>query len=1241
MFSLISNKNKNYVLRILIALIALVSILLIKHLMEKKSYQTFLIQDDSHRLQNNLNRKIEHINGYLGSQDFIKNVLNVQKRTSLIQDIDRQGIGMAVFEYGDLTFWSKSPHVPIYALYTQEENENIYTYKGNVYYFKKKKIENSPYTMVGFVELYLTYPVRNKLLENGFNPDFQLGDEYKLMTKDIQDNLETAILTPDQKPLFYITQNTDYTDRSLLNFVLLLFALAALFVLIHYSYLLFQQNGYALFALFFLFVCWIVLFFTANHFKSWFGLSAQPLFSSEIYASSIYLNSLGTLLVVLLFGLYFFHRLYRNIRFLDFCKKNRFTFIFLAISLGLVWTLINYIIRGLVLHSSLSLDFYNQIQISPLILYCIFIIFLVNALHFYFLIFISKLFGRNLLLKEVITLTLISIGTYILMSIYMRFQWFDVLAGSIIAAFLNYFSFIIQRKHLSVYSFNRILVVALFYSVFTNCILLSYNTVNMDNEMLVFGKKQLEDKDVILEYTLNSEISNIAEDNFIKTFFNNPYAISGNIVLDKIQKNYISSYLNPFESNIYLMDASGYALEATHPYDYPVIQAEFEKNNLDINVDGVYTIKENLKGNKYYSVVNFKNENGTLQGRLMIEIQAKSSFSNSVYPELLIQNDNVEDNITNIFNYAIYHHNYLSHLHGEYIYDNYESSLAKDQAIYYDRDDFHHLKYSSENEDIIIVSIKAYTFYRIFSTFVLWFTLFILLIIIFYLLDMTLKSIYNRSSIYQQLLHSFSNKLQVTIVLLIVFAIVLLASFSTRFFIDQNSKKQYAKINEKQNIISKVLQEEFVNEYADSLNNPDFINYKILELQSKIKYLAERNMIDINIYNIYGEYIASSQNDIFTKGVVPPMMQPMAYNQLMYGNKNVYIAHEKIGNLNYISIYKYLTNGLNQPIAILNIPYFDEQKENSQAVSQYLISMLSAYTVILIFAIALSLLLSRQLTVSIRAIGNRLNKIKLQDTNERLQWDGDDEIGELVHEYNRMVEKLEENVKQLADSEREKAWREMAKQVAHEIKNPLTPMKLNLQYLQKAIHEDNANVKELSKRFTANLIEQIDLLTAIATQFSQFAQMPAAHPEKIFLNNLLLSLTELHSKDSQIHCFYNNEVDDNVEVFIDKNYLIRVITNIIKNGTQAIPEERMGVINITLSKNETHAIITIQDNGTGIPEDFQDQVFLPHFSTKSSGMGIGLSMCKNIIENAQGRIYFETEQEIGTKFFIELPLYYN
>lgn len=1238
MLSQVSNRNKKYWIRILLALAALALIMIVKQIMISDSFQNFIVRDDAHRLQNTLDRKIVQIDSYLSDTGFVSNIQETKNRTSLISDMDRKGIGMAVFEYGDLLFWSKSPHAPIYALYTQEENENIYTHRGNVYYYKKKKIENTPYTIVGFVELYLTYPVKNKLLETGFNPDFHIGNEYKLFTKDLLQNLEAAFLSSTDKPLFYISKNTEYTDRSLINFVLLLFTLLALFVIVHYLYLFFQYNGYPLFAIAFLFVCWGGVFFTAHHFKSWFGLNTHTLFSSEIYASSTYLNSLGTVLVVLLFGLYFFHRLYRNIRVLDFCKKHRVTFIFLAISLGLIWTLINYIIRGLVLHSSLSLDFYNQIRISPLILYCIIIIFLVNTLHFYFLIFISKLFGRNLKRSEAILLTLISIGTYVILGCYLGFQALDMIAGILIAGLLNYFSYVIQRKHLSVYSFNRILVVALFYSVFANCILLSYNQVNMDNEMLVFGKKQLEDKDVILEYTLNSEISNIAEDNFIKTFFNNPYSISGNIVLDKIQKNYISSYLNPFESNIYLMDASGYSLEATHPFDFAMIQSEFEKNHLDINTDGVYTIKENLKGNKYYSIVNFRNENKDLQGRLIIEIQAKSSFSNSVYPELLIQNDNVEDNITNIFNYAIYHHNYLSHLHGDYIYDNYERPLAKDQSIYYNRDDFHHMKYSSENTDSIIVSIKAYTVYRIFSTFVLWFTLFVCLIISFYLIDMLLKSIYNKSSIYQQLLHSFSNKLQVTIVLLIVFAIILLASFSTRFFIDQNSKKQYAKINEKQNIISKVLQEEFVNAYADSLNNPDFINYKILELQSKIKYLADRNMIDINIYNIYGEYIASSQNDIFTKGVVPPMIQPMAFNQLLYGNKNIFIAQEKIGNLNYISIYKYLTNELNQPIAILNIPYFDEQKENTQAVSQYLISMLSAYTVILIFAIALSLLLSRQLTVSIRAIGNRLNKIKLQDTNERLHWDGDDEIGELVHEYNRMVEKLEENVKQLADSEREKAWREMAKQVAHEIKNPLTPMKLNLQYLQKAIHEDNANVKELSKRFTANLIEQIDLLTAIATQFSQFAQMPAAHPEKLFLNNLLLSLTELHGKDSQIHCFYNNEVDDNVEVFIDKNYLIRVITNIIKNATQAIPEERMGVINITLRKSTTHAIIAIQDNGTGVPEELQDQIFLPHFSTKSSGMGIGLSMCKNIIENAHGKIYFETTPDIGTTFYIELPL---
>jgi nitrogen fixation/metabolism regulation signal transduction histidine kinase len=236
-----------------------------------------------------------------------------------------------------------------------------------------------------------------------------------------------------------------------------------------------------------------------------------------------------------------------------------------------------------------------------------------------------------------------------------------------------------------------------------------------------------------------------------------------------------------------------------------------------------------------------------------------------------------------------------------------------------------------------------------------------------------------------------------------------------------------------------------------------------------------------------------------------------------------------------------------------------------------------------------------------------------------------------------MVEKLGESATALAKSEREGAWREMARQVAHEIKNPLTPMKLSIQYLQKAINSNQPNVKELSSNVANTLVEQIDHLSKIAADFSQFANIGITHVELFDLHDVIGSLKDLYQPNQQVELIWY-PVLEKVMVNADKTQMNRLFTNLFANAVEACHERSDCKIEVSEIIEGDIIRISIKDNGEGIAPEMQKRIFIPNFTTKSSGTGLGLAMCKGIVEQAKGKIWFETEEGKGTTFFIELNL---
>jgi nitrogen fixation/metabolism regulation signal transduction histidine kinase len=393
---------------------------------------------------------------------------------------------------------------------------------------------------------------------------------------------------------------------------------------------------------------------------------------------------------------------------------------------------------------------------------------------------------------------------------------------------------------------------------------------------------------------------------------------------------------------------------------------------------------------------------------------------------------------------------------------------------------------------------------------------------------------------------------------------------------------------------------------------------------------------DINMYDTEGLLIATSRPEIYEEGLVSRQMNSDVLKNVKQKGKTIILHKEKLGDLEYSSAYMPFRNTRNEVIAYLNLPYFAKQSELENEITDFLATFINLYVILLAIAISLALLLTGYIARPLNLIKEQMRKVKLGASNEKIQWEDKDEIGELISEYNKMIDELERSADLLMRSQRESAWREMAKQVAHEIKNPLTPMKLNIQMLQRSWDADAPDWEQKMKRVTDSLLEQIDNLAAIASEFSDFAKMPVSKPETVNLEEVVNHSNDLYNNYDHVRISFANNAPD-TRVKADYKQMIRVFNNVLDNAVQAIPKEENGMIHVEINQKGDRLLVSIRDNGRGIPVEMQNKIFSPSFTTKSSGMGLGLTMVKSIVHNAGGKIWFESVENEGTTFFVELP----
>ena len=469
-----------------------------------------------------------------------------------------------------------------------------------------------------------------------------------------------------------------------------------------------------------------------------------------------------------------------------------------------------------------------------------------------------------------------------------------------------------------------------------------------------------------------------------------------------------------------------------------------------------------------------------------------------------------------------------------------------------------------------------------------------------------------------------------SMIVLILIASILMASISVIQFKNEARNYHQERLERKEDAVK-----EHINYILSNTTYPLTEKNLPLIFKDKIHELSDIHNVEINIYSLEGNLLKSSKASFSVDSISPPI--PKYIIKLVQSSiEKRYVDVKSVDGVKNRSSYTQIKDDKFKPLGILNLPYVDDDSFYENEIQEFLIRLSQVYFFMLIIAFALAYFLASYITQSLKTISDKINETSLNQKNEKIVIEANSrEINSLIKAYNDMVDKLEESATMLAQSEREQAWREMAKQVAHEIKNPLTPMRLTVQSFERKFNPEDPDLKQKLNDYTKTLIQQIDTMTSVASAFSNFASMPAQQNETLNVVEVVEFSLDIFNEE---YLQFESEEEEIITV-MDRTQLVRIITNLVKNAIQAIPDEQAEKsIVVTVKRFENNVTISVKDNGIGIELENTEHIFEPKFTTKNSGMGLGLGIIKNIIENYKGTITFETQYGKGTTFIVSLPI---
>lgn len=960
----------------------------------------------------------------------------------------------------------------------------------------------------------------------------------------------------------------------------------------------------------------------------WFGfMHGTSGFDPSIYGTNEeWLPNFFQYLVNIVVLIYLMNDFGKRLKSIKSSKLLKYVSIIVFIGSFGIWFLFLFFTKGLIENSSIplvigelfSLDIFSVLAVTSLGLFFFSYYHFVSAA-------VEACKRQSITGAQLAVVSFITSCTLFFYEINFGYQLF--LASIFPVVFYEFVLYLVYRHRKS----NQLgagIILLLLFSIVTAANLETFNERKERGERELYANQLATEKNIVTEVEYSSLAPELGQDDFIKRLISYPRDINVSDFQENVERRLFNGYWERYEMEFNLFNSEHLPLidkrkEGTELYDelQEIIDRSGTLSEIDSNISFIH---DHTRHYSYIIRQEVLTKDSTL-GILFCTLKSKMIPEEIGFPRLLISTKaNVLESLES-YSIGKYHDGRMINRYGSFNYpSSHDVMLPVDLGGkgFFDYRGFNHFALRKSEDNIIILSLKKHTLVDFITSFSYLFTFYGLLLLPL-LFRLNSKSGFSKTL-------SLAMKIQVVLISLVFLSLLAFGWGSGIFVSTQYNQFTNDVIREKLSSVETEVKAK-LGEF-DELDITENGN----TMQHYLQKFARVFYTDINMYDTDGYLLATSRSKVFNVGLLSEQMNPTAFKHIKHMKQSEFIHHENIGSLNYSSAYKPFYNAEGKLTAYINLQHFGQQREFENQIQKFLVAIINVFILLLAISIILAIFISNWLTSPLRILQESFARVKFGKHNEQILYDKEDEIGSLVKDYNQKLEELEYTAQQLARSEREMAWREMAKQVAHEIKNPLTPMKLSVQQLLRTYDPQDPKSGEKLKKVANSIVEQIDALTKIANEFSTFAKMPNPSEERLEIVAIIKGVKEVFAVEGQAQINITSNLDT-VNVMADKDQFVRVFNNLIKNATQAIPSDSEGKIDIDISSKDGKVTITIADNGVGIADSEQSKIFVPYFTTKSTGTGLGLAMVKQIIENHRGTIDFETVVGKGTTFIIELP----
>lgn len=1037
---------------------------------------------------------------------------------------------------------------------------------------------SGPTKIITGIRIKDEYPSDNMEIISKMNPSLGMNKGFTSSTLDVNNGVFVRGI--DGRPLFSIVpasaSSVMYRDYSLRFVALALLILAVFFY--HFSKRT-RSSFFLTFATLTLTLLYALVLF--RHVDT-----DSPIFSPLLYADTGWFNSFAAMLachlyisLAILAAFIIRKTLYKKILSMSTVKRHVLG-VAMVLAAVLLLLYIHLTLRSLILNSSIVLALYRLTELS---------VYSILSYVFYALLFLSLLF-------------MIQVGLVV---------W-D------------------KQDKFQVISLKGILIYSVITAVYTATAVSVFGKDKEIRTNLVRTNRMAVERDLSLEIQLREIENPIASDQLIGMLSYWPDG-GTEVIRNRILERYLySNFSQKYDIAVTTCESNSKLLidQYTQVVDcYDFYSDEITRYGVQLAPTSRFFYMNNYYGKTVYiGLFTYMNYQTYQTARLYIEIVRKSQSGTFIYPEGMMTADNVRMSIPEQYSYAKYASGKLVSSSGEFNYPS--KNTYEDISTGYHvnhSDGYLHFINKISDDDVIVISravIPEYSFLVSLSY----------LLLLFCIVNMLGTHGMRRRSLLNLPAHSFKRKITFLIVIALASALICVGVGTIFYTLNRTRNSNEAQMESKMTIVQATLSEfcQYTLRYTD---------FNITQMYEAMQRVAVNTQSDVNLYDTHGSLIRSTKPELFEQFIMGSRMNHNAFYNVVIKDATRYIAEEVIAGNKYLSIYAPLFNVDGTLVAVVNIPYISTSSELQADALQTVATIVNIYLLILLAGLIIGLVFANSISRPLTEIKGKMESLTVDGLQkEHINYhDTRDELGVLVQAYNKMVDDLEESTKRLAETEREQAWKEMARQIAHEIKNPLTPMRLSIQHMMRLKKQNVPGWEDRFEELSHSLLEQIDILSETANEFSQFSKFYSEEETVENLDDLLSEQVVLFSGRDDVSLSYRCNVEQPL-VRVRKKQMIRAFVNLISNAVQAVEQTPAGKVLITVDDaGKGEYSISIEDNGPGVSPENRSKLFKPNFTTKSSGTGLGLAITRSIVEQSSGRIFYQTSDLGGADFVIVLP----